>query len=99
MSHLLAWFCLLLVASTSAYAFQLTAAAVMPSDRRSLLTSTTFTRKVLIAAIDPVTGDRAQVECDAPSNSLVSDVVLVDPEDFAAVARECSGNDASAAHS
>jgi hypothetical protein len=98
MSHLLAWFCLVLVASTSAYGVQLTAAAMLPSDSPSLVTSATFTGKVLIVAIDPVTGDRAQVECDAPSNSFVSNMVLVDPEDFAAVARECSGDDASAAH-
>jgi hypothetical protein len=98
MSHPIAWFCLVLVACASAYGVQLTATAMKPSDSPSLIPSATFTQKVLIAAIDPVTGDRAQVECDAPSNSFVSDVVLVDPKDFAAVARECSGDDASAAH-
>jgi hypothetical protein len=99
MSHLLAWFCLVLVASTSAYGIQLLAAAMTPAASPSHITSASLTRKVLIVAVDPVTGDRAQVECDAPSTTFTSNVVLVDPDDYAAVARECTGADASVAHS
>jgi hypothetical protein len=59
-------------------------------------TSAPLTRKVLIVPVDPVTGDRAQVECDAPSNSFASDVLFVGANDFPAVARVCNVADAPA---
>lgn len=101
MSQLLAWVCLVLVASTSAYGLQLTAAVLVPPAAAAgqvtsapaaagQVTSTKFTRRVLVFAVDPVTGDRAQVECDAPSTSFVSDVLIVDANDFPAVAQVCN---------
>jgi len=42
-----------------------------------------------IVAVNPVTGDRAQVECETPSNTFTTDVVLVDASDFPALARVC----------
>jgi hypothetical protein len=51
---------------------------------------------VLIVAIDPVTGDRAQVECDAPVYSFASDIVVMDAGDFPAVSRLCTRGDAPA---
>jgi hypothetical protein len=96
MSHVLAWICLVLVASTAAHALQLTAAAMVPSaDAAHQVTSATLTRKVLLVAVDPVTGDRTQVECDVPSYSFTRDVVLVDAKDFPAVAQTCNHATAS----
>ena len=107
MSRLLAWICLVLAASTSAYGLQLTAAAlVSPADAAGQvtsataaagqITSTTFTRRVLLVAVDPVTGDSEQVECDAPSYSFASDVIFVYANDFPAVAQVCNVADALA---
>lgn len=91
MSRIFAWICLVLVASTTAYGLQLTAAAMVPStDAAHRVTSATFTRRVLLVAVDPVTSDRAQVECDVPSYSFTSDVVLLDANDFPAVAQRCN---------
>jgi hypothetical protein len=91
MSQILAWICLVLVASTSAYGLQLTAAAMMPSvDAALQVTAATFTRRVWLVAIDPVTGDRAQVECNILSYSFASNVVLVDAKDFPAFAQTCN---------
>jgi hypothetical protein len=44
---------------------------------------------VLIVAVDPATGDRAQVVCVAPANSFASDEVAVDAADLPAVAHAC----------
>jgi hypothetical protein len=89
MSQALAWICLALVASTTAYGLQRTAAAIMPSAGASdLVTSATLTRHVLIIAVDHVTGDRAQLDCDVPTN-VTSDVIVVDASVFADVARVC----------
>lgn len=96
MSQVLAWICLVLVASTTAYGLQLTAAAMLPSVAEvDQVTSATFTRNVLIVAVNPVTGDRAQVECDAPPNSFASDVLIVNANDFPAVAQVCNHPTAS----
>lgn len=90
MSRVLAWVCLVLLASTTAYGLQLTAAALVPSAAAAnQVTSDTLTRNVLIVAVDPVTGDRAQVECGVPSYSFASDMLLVDGRDFPTVARQC----------
>jgi hypothetical protein len=98
MSQMLAWICLVLVASTMAYGLQLTAAAIVPSAAAAdQLTPATFTRKVLIVVVDPVTGDRVQVECDAPANSFASDLFLVDANNFPAVAQVCVHPTASGA--
>jgi hypothetical protein len=59
------------------------AAAVDP------VVSTAPTRQVLIVAVDPVTGDRAQVECHAPANSFASDVIMVEAADFPAAEQAC----------
>jgi hypothetical protein len=60
------------------------------SSRPDLAASTgTLTRHVVIAAVDPVTGDRAQIECDVPAATFASDLVIVDANDFAAVTRAC----------
>ena len=97
MSQLLAWICLVLVASTTAYGLQRTAAAMVPSAAAAgQVTSATLTRRVLLVAVDPATGDRAQVECDAPSYRFASDVLLVDANDFPAVAQVCNVADARA---
>jgi hypothetical protein len=96
MSQVLAWIGLVLVASTAAYGLQRTAAALVPSaDAAPQTTSATWTRRVLLVAVDPVTGDRAHVECDMPSYSFTSDVVLLDANDFPAVARVCNHPTAS----
>jgi hypothetical protein len=91
MSQMLAWICLVLVASTTAYGLQLSVEKLVPSAvAANQVAPATFTRKVLIVAVDPVTGDREQAECDAPSNSFASDVLLVDASDFLAVIQSCS---------
>jgi hypothetical protein len=91
MSQMLAWICLVLVASTTAYGLQLSVEALVPSVVAAKhVTTATFTSKVLIVAIDPVTGDRAQADCDAPSNSFASDVLLVDASDSLVVSQRCS---------
>jgi hypothetical protein len=88
MSHILGWMCLVLVASTTAYGLQLTAVAMVPSVAGAdQVTSETFTRNVLIVAVNPVTGDRAQVEFCAPPDSFASDVLIVTANDFPAVAQ------------
>ena len=100
MSQMLAWVCLVLVASTTAYGLQLTAAALVPSAAAAnQVTPETPTRNVLIVAVDPVTGDRAQVECGVPSYNFASDMYLVDANDFPAVARECTHGTTSGVHS
>jgi hypothetical protein len=90
-SRILALFCLLLVASTTPYGLQLTAAAMQPAaatvDEPGPATGT---RTMLIVAVDPVTGDRAQLECQAPSSAFGSDVVVVDAEYFSEIARVCT---------
>ena len=91
MSHVLAWICVVLVASMSAYGLQLTAAAMVPSAAAAEpVTSTTSSRKVLIVAVDPVTGDREQVECDAPSYSFASDLLLVEGNEYPADTHVCT---------
>jgi hypothetical protein len=83
--------CLVLVASTAAYGLQLTAAALLPAAASAdQLASAAGTRNVLIIAVDPVTGDRAQLECHAPSSAFASDVLLVDASDFLVVSQRCS---------
>jgi hypothetical protein len=90
MSQFLAWIGLVLVASTTAYGVQLTGAAMLPTAAAaSLPTADKSTRDVLIIAIDPVTGDRVQVECHAAASAFASDVVLVDAKDFPAAAQAC----------
>jgi hypothetical protein len=97
MSQVLAWICLVLVASAAAYGVQLAAAAMVPSHAAAdQVTSATVARKLWIVAVDPVTGSRAQVECDGPSNTFATDLVLVDANDLAAVAQACNGDDALA---
>jgi hypothetical protein len=97
MRQMLAWICLVLVASTTAYGLQRTAAAMVPSAAAAgQVPSTTVTRRVLIVAVDSVTGDRAQVECEAPSYSFASDVLVVDANDVPAVAQVCTVADAPA---
>jgi hypothetical protein len=93
---LVAWSCLLVVASTAAYGLQLTVAGMVPSAAADTpATSVISTRSVLIVAIDPVTGARAQVECDAPANTFASEVVLVDGDDFPNVVRACEVSNAA----
>jgi hypothetical protein len=90
MGRFLAWFCLVLVASTTAYGLQLIAAAIQPSAAAaSQVTSATVAHHILIVAVDPVTGDRTQMECGAPTDSFASEVLLVDANDLPAVARVC----------
>ena len=91
MSRALAWICLALLASTSAYGLHLTAVAMAPaSDAAHQITSATVTRKVLLVAVDPVTGDRAQAECDVSYDDFTSDMFLVDASDFRALAQNCA---------
>jgi hypothetical protein len=52
-----------------------------------------LTRKVLIVADHPVKGEVARVECDVPTSSYVSDVLLVDANDLPEAA-QCNGADA-----
>ena len=95
MRQMLAWICLVLVASTTAYGLQLSVEALVPSAVAAKQVATaTSTSKVLIVAVDPVTGDRVQAECDAPSNSFASDVLLVDASDFLVVSQRCSSSSA-----
>jgi hypothetical protein len=90
MGQVLAWVGLLLVASTTAYGLQLSVEALMPSvAAANQVAPMTFTRKVLIVAVDPVTGDREQAECTAHSDSFASDMLLVDASDFLVVSRAC----------
>ena len=99
MTQVLAWICLVLVACTAAYGLQLTAAAIVPpasaDDRGASIQSM---RKVLIVADDPVKGEAARVECDVPTSSYVSDVLLVDANDLRDVARACNVGDAPLVH-
>jgi hypothetical protein len=91
MSQLLAWICLVLVASTTAYGLQLTATAITASAAAASQVSTaTLTRRVLIIAVDPVTGDRAQLECHVPSYTFANDVVVVHAKCFSEIARVCA---------
>jgi hypothetical protein len=93
MGQVLAWMCLVLVASTSGYGLQLAAAAILPSPLGSVqhpVTSASITRRVLIVVVNPRTGDRWHAECDAPPNSFASDTVLVDANAFLAVASACT---------
>jgi len=100
MNQMLAWICLVLIASTTAYGLQLTAAALVPSAAEAhQVISDTPTRNLLVVAVDPVTGGRAQVECNVPSYSFASDTILVDSRDFPAVARECNERATSGVHS
>jgi hypothetical protein len=55
------------------------------------LTSETVTREVLIVVDNPA-GDRAQLRYHVPSNAFASDVVLVDANEFLAVAQVCVDN-------
>jgi hypothetical protein len=95
MAQILAWICLALVASTSAYGLQLAAEATLSSAGTAPQATATSTRNILIVAIDPATGDRSQVECEAPASSFASDVVLVHANDFSSVAQACSDADAA----
>jgi hypothetical protein len=99
MTQVLAWICLVLVACTSAYGLQLAAAAIVPPasavDRGA---SIPLTRKVLIVVDDPLKGEGARVECDVPTSSYVSDVLLVDANDLPNVAQACDGADAPVVH-
>jgi hypothetical protein len=99
MTQVLAWICLVLVACTTAYGLQLTAAAIVPpasaADRGAPVTST---RRVLILVDNPVTGESARVECDVPTSSYVSDVFLVDANDLPVVALACNIADAPPVH-
>ena len=91
MSQILAWICLVLVTSLSAYGLQLTAAALTPSAATYHgVISAASTRAELLVAVDPATGDdKWQVECQAPADTFASDVVMVDPSDFPAMAHVC----------
>ncbi len=95
LSHILAWICLVLVASTTAYGLQLTAAAMLPSAAaasQNQLSPATVTRSMLIVAVDPVTGERiTQAVCEVPAYNFTSDVVLVDAADFRSVVGACNG--------
>jgi hypothetical protein len=95
MSHVVAWICLVLVACTAAYGLQLTAAAVVePSAAAETVTSDPPARQVLIVAVDPVSGGRTQVVCDARANAFVSDGLLVDATDVPTAAQACIDTDA-----
>jgi hypothetical protein len=83
--------CLVLVASTSAYGLQLTAAATLQSPDAANQATATSTRKVLIITVDPITGEREQMECALSSSTFASDVVLVQAQDFSSIARICNG--------
>jgi hypothetical protein len=90
MSHVLAWICLLLVSCAAAYGLQLTTSVVVPpSAAADTAASAPPPRKTLIVAVDRVTGDRAQEECDVPISSYTSDVLLVDASHLPAVVRAC----------
>jgi hypothetical protein len=96
MGQVLAWVRLLLVASTTAYGLQLSVEALVPSAAATTqVAPATFTRTVLIVAVDPATGDREQAECAVHSDSFSSDVLLVDASDFFVVSRACSRMSAS----
>jgi hypothetical protein len=91
MSQLHGWICLVLVAAATAYGVQLTVVALArPAATPDQATSATVTRKVLIVAVDEVTGNRTQMECDAPVNSFATDVLLVDANELPASARACT---------
>lgn len=92
----LSWAGLVLVASTSAYGLQLTAAALMSSEVSvNQVKPETIRRTVLVVAVDPDTGDHAQVECGMLLQNFSSEMLLVRAEDFPAVARECNHRTAS----
>jgi len=97
MGQVLAWVCLLLVASTTAYGLQRSVEALAPSvAAANQVAPATVTRKESIVAVDPVTGDRSQLECDAASDSFAtSDVLLVDASDLLVVSQRCSHPSAS----
>jgi hypothetical protein len=100
LSQVLAWSGLVLIASATAGGLmQVAAAATGPpagAVDQHQATSATVTRRVLIVAVDPVTGEHTQVECDAPAYSFASDIGLIDANDFPPVARVCAGADAPA---
>lgn len=75
----------------AALCLALAVAAMVPSSAAARqVTSTVLRRTVLLVTVDPVTDDRAHVECDAPSDSFASDVLLVDANDFPTVAQRCN---------
>jgi hypothetical protein len=90
MGQLVAWISLVVVASTSAYALQLTAASMLPAAAPADQFAPTVTGNILIVAVDPVTGDRAQLECHAPSGAFPSNVVVVEAMYFSEIARVCT---------
>lgn len=97
MSQILAWICLVVVASTTAYGLQVAADGMVPSaPAAAKVTRATITRRVLIIVVDPFTGDGVQVECEAPSDSFASDTLLVYANDFPVVAKVCVVADAEA---
>jgi hypothetical protein len=90
MTRVLAWICLALVAFTTACGLQLAVAAMVPPAASTpQFNSAISIRKVLIVALDPVTGERTQMECDALSSSFANDVVVVTAHDFPTVTQAC----------
>jgi hypothetical protein len=53
-------------------------------------TTATFSPKVLIVAVDPITSDHKEMECEARSSTFASGVVLADGRDLVAVSQACS---------
>jgi hypothetical protein len=91
MSQLVAWIGLVLVAGTSAYGLNVTAMTMLSSTAAAgRLTSSTTRREVLIVAVDPVTGDRAQMVCDAPANGFTGDTLLVNASDLSTISQVCN---------
>jgi hypothetical protein len=90
MRSVLAWMCLVMVASVVALGLQLTTAAILPTAAAlDEVTSAMSTRKLLLVAVDALTDNPAQVECEVPANSIASDVLLVEAKDFPTVSRAC----------
>jgi hypothetical protein len=68
---------------------------VLPAAAADQITSATVTRRVLIVVVNPLTGDRAQLQCHVPSNAFARDVVRVEADEFLAVAQVCVDNPAA----
>lgn len=108
MRRVLAWICLVLVVTTSAYGLQLAAAAIVPTsaDDQSAVTeprgptlqqaATTSTHMLLIIGFDESTGERIQLECATSSDRVAVDALAVQLNNLGNVAGQlCSGSAAS----
>jgi hypothetical protein len=97
-TRILPWFCLLFVASTSAYALQFAGAAMVPATavdqfdltkRRGPVlqqASTTSTHKLLITGLDATTGHRVNVECVTTTDRIAINTLLVELKNIGDIA-------------